>query len=781
MGEAKEQNKKQPEGKGIGPTRSFHSTVLGPGSKIGHFRVEQELGRGGMGVVYLARDNTLGRPIAIKSLPLELMSNRKIRSRLQREARLLASLNHPNIATIYEELEETEGAIYLILEYIHGPTLGDRIASGPLDLQEALSIACQMASALAAAHEQGIIHRDLKPGNIKITPEGNVKVLDFGLAKVIEESETKGQMSTVTQAGRVIGTPAYMSPEQAVGDPVDYKTDIWSLGVVIYEMLTRELPFQGNTQLALTHSILHDKPKNLTLLRRDAPISLEQILSRLMQKDRLSRPDNMKVVVEELEAIRRDFATKVNPSKRPPSIAVLPFVDMSLESDQEYFCDGMAEELINALTQIKALRVIARTSAFSYKGRNVNVRDIGKELDVAAILEGSIRKAGNRLRITAQLVDTEDGHHLWSERYDRNMGDVFAIQDEITLAIVDKLQPALLGEEKVKLAKGKNIDIDAYKLYLMGRFLWSKRTEDGFKTAIDYFKLAIKQEPNYAPAFAGLADCYNLLGFYDYLQPKDAFPKAKEAALEALRLDSTLAEAHTSLGFTLLFYEWDWERAENEFKQAIELNPNYATAHFWYAMYLTVCGRHEEAIDRGKRAQELDPLSMMINDARGWAYFFMRRYDNAIEAFQKALLTTEGFWYAHWALSVVYFQKEMYEKSLTEIQKARDLYKGCQPRIESLIGMIYARTNKREEAQEVIKYLMELSKQKYVPPATIAVIYFSLEKNDQGFEWLNKAFEVRDGLLTWLKVHPFLDSIRSDPRYTALLRKMNIDSGEKKG
>jgi serine/threonine protein kinase/Flp pilus assembly protein TadD len=779
MGEAKEQNKEQPEGKGIGPTRSFHSSVLGPGSKIGHFHIEQELGRGGMGVVYLARDITLGRPIAIKSLPLELMSNQKIRSRLEREAQLLASLNHPNIATIYEELEETEGAIYLILEYIDGPTLADRIANGPLDLREALSIACQSAAALAAAHERGIIHRDLKPGNIKITPEGNVKVLDFGLAKVIEEAETKVQQSTVTQPGRVIGTPAYMSPEQAVGDPVDYKTDIWSLGVVIYEMLTRELPFQGNTQQALTHSILHNKPKNLTRLRRDAPISLERVLLRLMQKDRLSRPDNMKVVIKELEAIRRDFVTKVNPSKRSPSIAVLPFVDMSAESDQEYFCDGMAEELINALTHIKDLRVIARTSAFSYKGRNVNVRDIGKELDVAAILEGSIRKAGNRLRITAQLVDTEDGHHLWSERYDRKMGDVFAIQDEITLAIVDKLQPALLGEEKVKLAKEKNIDIDAYKLYLMGRFLWSKRTEDGFKTAIDYFKLAIKQDPNYALAFAGLADCYNLLGFFDYLQHKDAFRKAKEAALEALRLDSTLAEAHTSLGFTLLFYEWDWERAENEFKQAIELNPNYATAHFWYAMYLTACGRHEEAIDRGKRAQELDPLSMMINDARGWAYFFMRRYDNAIEAFQKALLTTEGFWYAHWALSVVYFQKEMYEKSLKEIQKARDLYKGCQPRIESLIGMIYACMNKREEAQEVLKYLMELSKQKYVSPVLIAVIYFSLEKNDQGFEWLDRAFEVRDGQLTWLRANPIYDNIRLDPRYTALLRKMNIDSGEK--
>ena len=775
MTEEKERNDKHSNDKSARLTRSFDSLNLGPGSQVGHFRVEQELGRGGMGVVYLARDITLGRPIAMKSLPLELMSNQKIRSRLAREAQLLASLNHPNIATIYEEFEEIEGAIYLILEYIHGPTLADRIASGPLDLKEALSIACQSAAALAAAHEQGIIHRDLKPGNIKITTEGNVKVLDFGLAKVIEEAETKSQMSTVTQPGRVIGTPAYMSPEQAVGDPVDYKTDIWSLGVVIYEMLTRELPFHGNTQQALTHSILHDKPKSLTRLRRDAPISLEQVLSRLMQKDRSNRPDNMKVVVKELEAIRGDFVTKVNPSKRPPSIAVLPFVDMSPGGDHEYFCDGMAEELINALAQIKDLRVIARTSAFSYKGRNVNVRDIGKELDVAAILEGSIRKAGNRLRITAQLVDTEDGHHLWSERYDRNMGDVFAIQDEITLAIVDKLQPALLGEEKVKLAKGENIDIDAYKLHLMGRFLWSKQTEDGFKTAIDYFKLAIKQDPNYAPAFAGLADCYNLLGYYIYQQPKDAFPKAKEAALEALRLDSRLAEAHTSLGWILLYYEWDWERAENEFKQAIELNPNYATAHHWYSVYLFASGRFEESLNRAKRAPELDPLSKMANINIGWSYFFMRRYDSAIEAFQKALLIEEGFWYAHWALSVAYFQKEMYEKSLIEIQKARDLFKGYQPRIESRIGMIYASMSKKEEAQKVLKDLIEFSKQKYVPPVFIAEIYFSMEKNDQGFEWLNKAFEVRDGELTWLRFNPIYDNIRSDPRYTALLRRMNLD------
>jgi serine/threonine protein kinase/Flp pilus assembly protein TadD len=780
MGEAKEQNKEQPEGKGIGPTRSFHSSVLGPGSKIGHFHIEQELGRGGMGVVYLARDITLGRPIAIKSLPIELMSNQKIRSRLEREARLLASLSHPNIAAIYEELEEAEGAIYLILEYIDGQTLAERIATGSLEIQEVVSIACQTASAVAAAHGHGIIHRDLKPGNIKITPEGNVKVLDFGLAKVIEEVETRGQQSTVTQPGRVIGTPAYMSPEQAVGDAVDYKTDIWSLGVVIYEMLTRELPFQGNTQQALTHSILHDKPKNLTRLRRDAPIRLEQVLSRLIQKDRLSRPDNMKVVVKELEAIRRDFVNKLSPSKRSPSIAVLPFVDISAESDQEYFCDGMAEELINALAQIKDLRVIARTSAFSYKGKDINVREIGRELDVATVLEGSVRKAGNRLRITAQLVDTTGGHHLWSERYDRNTGDVFAIQDEITLAIVDKLQPALLGEEKVKLAKGENIDIDAYKLYMMGRFFLSKQTEDGFKTAIDYFKLAIKQDPNYAPAFAGLADCHNLLGYYIYQQPKDAFPKAKEAALEALRLDSKLAEAHTSLGWILLCYEWDWERAENEFKQAIELNPNYATAHHWYSVYLFASGRFEESLNRAKRAPELDPLSKMTNINVGWSYFFMRRYDSAIEAFQKALLIEEGFWYTHWALSLAYFQKEMYEKSLIEIQKARDLFKGYQPRIESRIGMIYASISKKEEAQKVLKDLIEFSKQKYVPPVFIANIYFSMEKNDQGFEWLNKAFEVRDGELTWLRFNPIYDNIRSDPRYTALLRKMNIDSGEKK-
>jgi serine/threonine protein kinase/tetratricopeptide (TPR) repeat protein len=775
MGEAKEQNKEQPEGKGIGPTRSFHSSVLGPGSKIGHFHIEQELGRGGMGVVYLARDITLGRPIAIKSLPLELMSNQKIRSRLEREAQLLASLNHPNIATIYEELEETEGAIYLILEYIDGPTLGDRIAGGPLDLQEALSIACQSAAALAAAHERGIIHRDLKPGNIKITSEGNVKVLDFGLAKVIEEVETKVQQSTVTQPGRVIGTPAYMSPEQAVGDPVDYKTDIWSLGVVIYEMLTRELPFQGNTQQALTHSILHNKPKNLTRLRRDAPISLERVLLRLMQKDRLSRPDNMKVVVKELESIRRDFVTKVKPSKRSPSIAVLPFVDMSAESDQEYFCDGMAEELINALTHIKDLRVIARTSAFSYKGRNVDVRDIGKELDVAAILEGSIRKAGNRLRITAQLVDAANGHHLWSERYDRELDDVFVIQDEITSAIVGKLKPKLFGEEKVRLGKEKNVNIEAYQLYLKGSFFWNKRTEANLKKAIGYFEQALESDPDYALAYTGLAMTYAILPIYSPFRPKIGFPKAKELATRALQIDEAVPEAHACIGFVNAWYDWDWTGAESEFERAIELNPGCAIAHHWYGFAFMFRGRFDEAIQEIEHALELDPISVAINRDLGIFCYYAHRYDQGLLASQKTIEMDPHMFNAHWSLGAAYLGKLMYEEALSEFLKEREVVSASRPWVEPFILFTYLKLDRPEKAQKVLDSQLEQSKKEYVHPSLIGCMYIILERYDEGFAWFQKGYEEHDQAICWLKVHPFVDSIRSDPRYTALLKKMNLD------
>jgi serine/threonine protein kinase/Tfp pilus assembly protein PilF len=773
MSDAQEQVNKKPSPAEPEPTADLSGPRLKAGSQIGHFRIEREIGRGGMGVVYLACDVTLARSVAVKSLPPELMADHKIRSRLEREARLLASLSHPNIAAIHEEVEEAEGRVYLVLEYVPGQTLAERIAAGPLRLEEALSIACQTAAALAAAHEHGIVHRDLKPGNIKITPEGNVKVLDFGLAKAMEEAGTQGPQSTITQPGRVMGTPAYMSPEQAAGDPVDHRTDIWSLGVVIYEMLTGELPFHGETQQALTHGILHKEPEWLTRVRRDAPIGLERILSGMIQKDRLSRPGNMKVVIEELEAVRRDSVTDLTASKRPPSIAILPFVDMSPGKDQEYFCDGMAEELINALTQIKDLRVIARTSAFSYKGKDVNVREIGRELDVATILEGSVRKAGNRLRITAQLVDTTGGHHLWSERYDREMDDVFTIQDEITLAIVDNLKPTLLGHEKARLTRGKNIDVETYQSYLRGRFFWNERTEDGFRTAVEYFKSAIEQDPTYALAHAGLADCYNLLGYYGYLQPKEAFPKAKRAALEALKLDDRLAEAHTSLGWVSMYFEWRWDRAEDEFKRAIELNPNYTTAQYWYAVLLFAMGRFDESVNRTKRAQELDPRSPIINTQMGWPYFFARRYDQAIEAFQNALLVEAGFWYAHWGLALSYIFRGMHEEALTELQKARHLHKGWQARIEAPIGVAYGYMGRREEAQKVLDSLLEHSQHEYVPPTFLSHVYFALGDDSQGLDWLDRAFGVRDGELTWLKTYPVYDHVRSDPRYATLLSKMH--------
>ncbi|UCD51667.1 MAG: protein kinase, partial [Phycisphaerales bacterium] len=425
MSDAEEQANKKPPA--AGPTADLPGPRLEAGSRIGHFRIEREIGRGGMGIVYLAQDITLGRSVAVKSLPPELMAERKVRSRLEREARLLASLSHPNIATIHEEVEEAEGTVYLVLEYVPGRTLAERIAAGPLRLAEALSIACQTAAALAAAHEHGIVHRDVKPGNIKITPEGNVKVLDFGLAKAMEEAGTQGPQSTITQPGRVMGTPAYMSPEQAAGDPLDHRTDIWSLGVVIYEMLAGELPFQGATQQALMHSILHEEPQRLSHVRGGTPRELEHLLSKMLQKDPGKRHDSVKTFMTELDCIRRDASrsnervawrrTKLRMTavlaalivcvsvvafmylRRltvdvPPSIAVLPFDDGSPDGDHEYFGDGMAEELINALSQIKNLRVIARTSAFSFKNRNVDAREIGRQLDVKTILEGSVRKSG---------------------------------------------------------------------------------------------------------------------------------------------------------------------------------------------------------------------------------------------------------------------------------------------------------------------------------------------------------------------------------------------------
>ncbi|MBP7049455.1 MAG: protein kinase [Phycisphaerae bacterium] len=758
-----------------GPTRDMPGPRLAPGVRIGHFEIEQVIGQGGMGIVYLARDITLGRPVAVKCLPPELLADRTIRSRLEREARLLALLSHPNIAAIYERIEETEGTTYLILEYVPGPSLADRIAGGSLRLEEALSVACQTAGALAAAHEHGIIHRDLKPGNIKITPEGDVKVLDFGLAKAIQETKSQGQHSTITEPGRVMGTPAYMSPEQTAGDPVDHRTDIWSLGVVVYEMLTGTLPFEGVTQQALTHSILHGEPKRLTHLRRDAPMELERMLTRMMQKDHLKRPESMKTVVEELQAMRRDTITDASTSNRPPSIAVLPFVNMSADPDQEYFCDGMAEEVINALTQIPDLRVIARTSAFFYKGKDVTIREIGRELEVATILEGSVRKAGNRLRITAQLIDTTGGHHLWSERYDRNLDDVFAIQDEITLAIVDQLKPKLLGDVKARVVERQAVEPEVYDLYLRGCHFRADFKPEAVPKAIQYFQQAIERDPTYAPACAELAVMYCQAPMFGQMLPAEAIPRAKEMALKAVQIGEGLPEPHTALGFFKTQFEWDWTKAQQCFERAIELNPGYAMAHRLYAVHLLYRGRTDEAMAEIERSLHLDPLSVIANRQSVCVYCFASQYDRALEAARRTLELDASAPFIHLFIGMAYAARSMYEEALAELEKEKEIAKGRYAWPEAWSAYVHASAGQPERAREECDRLLARAKQRYVSPYLLACAHWLTGQDAEGFEWADRAFEEHDPWLCFIRYGP-LENLRSDPRYRALLRKMNLES-----
>jgi serine/threonine protein kinase len=654
MSDTEDKNNKRPNGEGSGPTRSFDSSVTGPGSQIGQFRIERELGRGAVGVVYLAHDTKLDRPVAIKSLPAEIMGDRKTRSRFSREARVLASLNHPNIATIHDELEEAEGIVHLVLEYVPGQTLTERIAKRPLKLEEALSIALQIAEAVATAHEHDVIHRDLKPGNIKITPEGKVKVLDFGLAKAVGGGVVD-QQSTVTEPGRVIGTPAYMSPEQARGKLADKRSDIWSFGCVLYEMLTGRIPFKGETISDTLANILQTDPEwhalppttpanILVLLRRclekeprrrlrdigDIAITLEETTTELQRPTLRTEP------VEAGRAKPTKWSRRVSPwlvtgaavtilvlfgiiiglklgqpvekqmgnpvsqliVKPIKAIVVLPFENLSGDPEQEYFVDGMTDALSAELGKIKALRVISRTSAMHYKDTDKVIPEIVKELGVDAVIEGSVLKAGNDVRVTAQLVDGRTDAHLWSDNYTGTLTNILALQSQVTLAIAREIEVTLTPEEEVRITRTEPVNPEAYEAYLRGFFFFEKLTEESFETAADYFKQAIEVEPDYAEAYAWLAAAYCVPSLWGYATPHESFARAKTAVNTAIRLDETCAAAHHVGGWISLYYDWDWKKAKLSLERAIELNPNYRYGYHALAWYLVVAGRFDEAIVR---------------------------------------------------------------------------------------------------------------------------------------------------------------------------------------
>ena len=787
------------------------------GKTISHYKILKKLGEGGMGEVYLAEDTKLKRKIALKFLPSHLTADKEIIDRFEREAQAAASLNHPSICTVYE-IDEAEGQSFIAMECIEGQSLKEKIESGPLDVYEAVDIAMQVADGLKKANEKGIVHRDIKPANIFITEDGVAKILDFGLAKLAGPTQ-------MTKTGTILGTVSYMSPEQAKGEKVDGRTDIWSLGVVLYEMVTGQLPFKGEYEQAIVYAIMNEEPEPVTGLRTGVPLELERIIHKALGKDPKERYQHADELIVDLRKVKKDLKSGVTPVKRKtkpktalkvskkfmiigtlilaviftisafllfkgtdkkePSktevinqlkkIAVLPFVDMSADKDQEYFCDGISEELINRLAKISAFRVTARTSAFSFKGQNIDIPTIGKRLKVDIILEGSVRKEGNKLRITAQLIKVTDGFHLWSETYDRLMKDVFAIQDEISLSIVERLKVSLLKGENSKLKVRPTISVEAYNLYLKGRYYWNKRTKEAFQKGLEYFQLAIEKDPTYALAYAGIADCYNLLQVYAYLPPKEAFPKARAAAEKALEIDPSLAEAHTSLAWVRVSYDLDWSAGEKEFKRALELNPNYATGHHWYSIYLTAMGRHAESLAQIKRAQEVDPLSLMINTDLGFVLFYGRQDDLAIEQYHKTLEMDKDFVVAYWRLAIIYAQKEMYDEALAATQKMRELLGDKDPLVLGAIGYIYALLGKRDEAKKVLNELSGLSKHSYISSMRVALIYMGLGQKEQAFKWLEKAYEERDFWMTFIKVAPPFDRLRSDPRFKILLKKMNLE------
>lgn len=612
--------------------------TLDAGTRLGRYEIRSQLGTGGMGEVYLAHDTMLDRKVALKILPPNLAEDSDRMGRFVREAKSASALNHPNIITIHE-IGEIDGLHFIATEYIEGETLKTRLETESLSLRSTLEIALQVVSALDAAHRAGIVHRDIKPDNIMVRRDGIVKVLDFGLLKLTtsdrSEVDTEGEtkMQVRTSAGVIMGTTAYMSPEQARAQEMDARTDIWSFGCVLYEMLANQQAFHGETMTDVLANIIHQEPVSILAHRRDTPAELERIIIRTVRKNRDERYQSAKELFNDLQQLQTrllveaeivrsgesERVVQLQPSTFLSSIAVLPFANLSAEKDNEYFSEGLTDEIIMTLSKLQMLKVISRGSTMRYVKEGKTHRQTATDLGVQYLLEGSVRRYGSDLRITAQLVDAFRDEYIWAETYRGTMKDIFDIQEKVAAEIAQVLQLRLSPDEKQNLKKRPTENTGAYQLYLQGRFFWNKRSEEGLKTAIRYFEEAIEKDPQYAVAWAGIADSYSLLGEFGNIPRKELYPRAKAAVNKALEIDTRLAEVHTSLASILMLSEWDWANSEKEFKLALELNPNYATAHHWYSQWFLDMGRLEESLQMISRAAELDPVSQAILKDRGLA------------------------------------------------------------------------------------------------------------------------------------------------------------------
>ncbi len=775
-----------------------------------------------MGVVYKAEDTKLRRIVALKFLAQTLLAGKEDRQRFAHEAQAFAALNHPNVATIFE-IDQSESTTFIAFEYIEGQNLAEKLRSGPLKLEEAVSIAIQTSDGLQAAHEKDIVHRDVKSQNIMVTPQGQVKILDFGLAKL------RGA-SLVTKAGTIMGTMGIMSPEQLRGEPVDRRTDIWALGVVLYEMVAGRKPFQGDYEDAVAYRVLNEQPEPLTAIRTGIPMELERIVDRMLQKDRAKRYQHCDELLVDLRSLHRDtesgawkrhvkrparlrtkrlvlysgiaalcfvviagglFLFPITSKKkadatlqtetvqtvseigRTNSIAVLPFKNISSEREQEYFCDGMTEQIITNLSNVRDLKVIARTSVMQFKNSEKPIPEIGRQLGVANILEGSIRKSGNHIRVTAQLINANDGFHLWAKDYDRELKDIFAVQDDVSKAIVAALKINLSSEQSVAIGKRYTEDTEAYQLYLKGRYEWNKRTEKGLWKSVDLFRLATQKDQAYALAYAGLSQAYAVLGNNSFIPPDDAFPKARAAALKALELDDNLDGGHIALGMVLRNSDWDWSGAEREYRRAIQLNPNSADAHHVYGILCNILGRHDQAVAEVKRARELDPLAVRISSNVGDMLLCARKYDEAIQELRKALDIHPDDGLTHIVLGRVYLQKRMVQEALVEIQTGfRD--NGAPGSAKAWLAYALAVAGRTAEARKALADLLDSYRRSHLLPYQIAIAYAGLGEREQTLAWLVKAYQERDPILPYMSADPALDPLHDEPRFRALLQKMRL-------
>lgn len=739
------------------------------GTRLSRFDMLETIGEGAAGAVYRARDTHLLRDVAIKVLRRGLLADAEARRRFRREALALSRISHPNVAVLYD-FDSRDGVDFLVMELVPGTTLAARIAEGPLGEAEIRALARQAAAGLAAAHQRGIAHRDLKPHNIRVTPDGRLKLLDFGLARALDD-DTAGISRTAGED--LVGTLAYMAPEVLEGRGADHRSDLYALGVVLFELATGRRPFAAGPGMAGVYATLHQAAPPLRTLRPDLPPTLEALLARLLERDPARRPASAAAVAEELE--RGPTRVAAAPAAPEPvrALAVLPLDNLSGDPSQVFFADGLTEALIADLARLGAFRVISRTSVMRYKGTRQTMPEIGRELDVEAILEGSVIRSGPRVRVTVQLIHAARDEHLWGETYERDLDDMLVLQSEIARAVARQVQARLSPQQEDRLARTRAVDPGAYEAYLKGRFHWYRRTEPEVLRGIEYFRQAIERDPGWALPHVGLADAYNILGFYSFFSPADSFVPARAAARRALAMDPALAEAHCSLAYARHYHDWDAPAAEAGYRKSLELHPQLALAHQWYLNLLTACGREEEALAEGMKARQLDPTSLIVNAALAWAHFFGRRYAQALELFQTTADLAREFapsrLWCGWTLE----RLGRFDEAIVEIEAAARLV-GRAPLALAFLSHAHAGRGEPARARELLDEMIAQGAERYVDGFLVALAWVGLGDPERALDALERAAADRSHWLTFLGVEPRLDPLRGEPRFAELVRRVGM-------